>query len=66
MIYTVIIINTVSIVGDYFNDGNQTEVNRKVYLEPKTLGVQNLIENNFSLAIFSWVPIPKEIGYFRF
>lgn len=60
MTYTLIIINAASICGDFFNNENQSEINRRINVNIDDLGNQLLINNDVQIA---WInKIPANIG----
>ena len=63
VVYTLIMINTITIGLDYLNNENQTEINRVIHLQPQSLGPIDLIENKFNIVAVNY--LPPEIGHIR-
>ena len=45
--YVLICVNSLNLLDDYFNSGNQTEINRRVNVDINELGEVNLDDNMF-------------------
>ena len=62
-VYTLILINSITIGLAYLNNENQIEINRVISQEPESLGPMNFYDNGLDIAIFH--SIPPEIGHLR-
>ena len=63
-VYTLILINSITIGLAYRNNENQIEINRVISLQPESLGPMNFFDNGFDIAVLHG--IPPEIGHFEF
>ena len=62
--YVLIFVNSLNLLDDYFNSGNQTEINRRVNVDINELGELDLNDNMFYPMIVYMQLIPPTIGSF--
>ena len=62
--YILVFSNSINLVFDYLNSGNQTEINRSVNMDAKELYEHDLQDNLFYPVIFHQQVLPPKIGTF--
>ena len=62
--YILVFSNSINLVFDYLNSGNQTEINRSVNMDAKELYEHDLRDNLFYPVIFHQQVLPPKIGTF--
>ncbi len=50
VVYILILINTLNILGDFFNHTNQTEINRRIDAKLNEIGPYSLVDSDLLLA----------------
>ena len=62
--YTLVLFNSLNLLTDYFNSGNQTEINRRVNIDINELGELDLNKNMLHLILMLTQDMPPNIGSF--